>query len=183
MHKGLKIALWTVGIGGVLYLALKGGQKVADATTFLDNMQISISPSAKPFKLTGINTLQLNLDVYISNPTKFTISFEKPTVTIFYDKTIIAQSKMPDNGEIPIISLRPQAITQITMSFDITIWTNLSTWIDIGKQIGKNVKSQTGVNEITNIVMANAQEVLKLLKVKLITYYGDTPIPYETALG
>lgn len=183
MQKGVKIALWTLGIGGVLYLALKGGQKIADANSFINNVQFNITPSAKPIQVTSLNNIQLNLDVYISNPTKFTIDFEKPIVTIFYGDTILAQSKMPDTATPQIVEIKPQAISKISLSFDIAIWSNILTWIDIGKTIGKNVSSQTGVNEIANIVAANAQKVMKLLRVRLLTYYGDTPIPYETTLG
>lgn len=182
MDKGIKISLWTIGIGAALYLVFKGAQKVVDANTFINNLQFSIKPGDSPIRMTGINNIQLKLDVFITNPTKMTLSFEKPIVTIMYGDSILAQSKIPDPDKNNDVTIKPRATTKISMTFDISILSNWSTWIAIGKQLGKDTSSATGVSDIANIVSANANAVLEMLKVKILTYIGDTPIDYVTTI-
>lgn len=182
MNKPVKILLWTLGIGGALYLAFKGTQKVLDAKAFADKLQLSIKPAAKkPIRFTGINNIEINLDVLISNPTKTSLTIEKPMVTIFYGDNILAQSKIP-SGEDKNVTILPQTTSVVSMSFDVSLISNLGIWLEIGRTIGKDTSSATSKNELSTTLAANAQAVLQKLSFDIITYIGDTPITYKTSI-
>lgn len=179
MEKGTKRILGTLTVMGLGYLVFKATQKVGDANMFVNQMQISIKPSANPIKVSGVSSIKLSVDVFIFNPSKFSVTVAKPTIVLKYGEKTLAVSE-GSNQQITVLPQKTTAIRNIT--FDISLLSNFSTWIEIGQEIGKNTSSATAFNEIATILAANASKVLGLLKCDLSTYWGDTPITYTTTL-
>lgn len=178
---------------GAAYLIYKAAQKTSEYTAFYNQLAINVKP--KSIKLDGkiLQPLKakliIKLDVEFINPTKTSISFQKPNVIIKYKDTELARSKVSTD----IVTIQPQGtsrISDITFEIPLANSTTLSTLTDMIRTVGTGVFTTQGGNTATNIsaiISALSNNVLTklmpLLTVDLLTYIGDMPITYTQKLG
>ena len=178
---------------GAAYLIYKAAQKTSEYTAFYNQLAINVKP--KSIKLDGklLQPLKaqliIKLDVECINPTKTSISFQKPNVIIKYKDTELARSKVSTD----IVTIQPQGtsrISDITFEIPLANSTTLSTLTDMIRTVGAGVFTTQSGNIATNIsaiISALTNNVLTklmpLLTVDLLTYIGDMPITYSQKLG
>lgn len=178
---------------GAAYLIYKAAQKTSEYTAFYNQLAINVKP--KSIKLDGKllqplkAKLVIKLDVEFINPTKTSISFQKPNVIIKYKDTELARSKVSTD----IVTIQPQGtsrISDITFEIPLANSTTLSTLTDMVRTVGAGVFTTQSGNIATNIsaiISALTNNVLTklmpLLTVDLLTYIGDMPITYSQKLG
>lgn len=178
---------------GAAYLIYKAAQKTSEYTAFYNQLAINVKP--KSIKLDGklLQPLKaqliIKLDVEFINPTKTSISFQKPNVIIKYKDTELARSKVSTD----IVTIQPQGtsrISDITFEIPLANSTTLSTLTDMIRTVGAGVFTTQSGNIATNIsaiISALTNNVLTklmpLLTVDLLTYIGDMPITYSQKLG
>ncbi|MCR4558660.1 MAG: hypothetical protein K5685_01105 [Bacteroidales bacterium] len=172
---GITAAAGVVGYG--IYWTVS---RAADISSLSKNVNFNINVSKVKFsnKVLGIpSTVTLYLTVEIINPTKLSISFEKPTVWAFYNGNQIAQSIQSTDK----IKLEAQGSTFIrNIALKIPLASNISTFVDMGKRVFTNLNSQ---DKIISQIMNNTSALLPLITVRIKTYIGQTPIEYETSLA
>lgn len=171
---GVTAAVAVVGCG-VYYVM----SKAAEVDSLIKNIQFNVTPSK--IRLDGgllSPVLKVYLNVGIVNPTKLSISFEKPTVWIYFNGSCLASSTQSTDK----IKLEQQGTTTIrNIELSIPITSNFQTFMEMGRRVFQNVSnSKDGlISQLKN----NLSALLPLLSVKLKTYIGKAPIEYETSLS
>lgn len=167
-----------VGVAGYGFYWLVS--RAAEVDSLIKNVNFNISVAKVKFsnKVLGIpTTVTIFLTVEIINPTKLSISFEKPTIWAFYNDNQIAQSTQSSDK----IKLEPQGSTFIrNIALKIPLTSNMGVFLDMGKRIFSDIKSQ---DKLIPQIIANANKIMPLITVRLKTYVGQTPIEYETNLA
>ncbi|MBQ3658329.1 MAG: hypothetical protein II956_16045 [Bacteroidales bacterium] len=175
-----KILGITAAVGFVGYGIYWGVSRAADVSSLAKNVSFNISVSKVKFsnKVLGIpTTVTIYLTVEIINPTKLSISFEKPTVWAYYDGKTLAQSIQSTDK----IKLEPQGSTFIkNIALKIPMASNISLFMDMGKRVFSNLNTQ---DKIVSQIITNAKDLLPLISVQIKTYIGQTPIEYTTSLA
>ena len=110
-----KVLIGTAIAAVVGYLIYKGTQKTFEAKAFVDQLNFNI----KLGKIAIQNKkLVIKLNIEFINPTKLSVSFEKPTVQIKYNGSVLAQSKISKD----IVTIKPQGMSVLKdMTFEIPI--------------------------------------------------------------
>ena len=170
-----------VGVAGIFTYKLVS--KARDVSSLINNIRFNITPSKA--KISGTN-LSVFVNVEIINPTKLSVSFEKPYVRIFYNGNLLAESKQSKD----LVKVEPQGTTKIKdIELKISLLSNISTFVDMGKKAFTDLKiteSTSATNKalaIASKIATNAQSILPLLSVWVKTYVGGQPIEYSTALA
>lgn len=172
---GITAAVGVVGYGVYWFIS-----RAADVDSLIKNINFNISVSKVKFsnKVLGIpTTVTIYLIVEIINPTKLSISFEKPTVWVNYNGNQLAQSMQSTDK----IKLEPQGSTYIrNIALKIPLSSNIGLFMDMGKRVFTNINTQ---DKLIPQIMANANKLMPLINVRIKTYIGQTPIEYETSLA
>ena len=175
-----KIIGITAAVGAAGYGAYYLISRAAEIDTLSKDIQFNISVSKINFsaKVLGIpTTVTLYLTVEIINPTKLSISFEKPTIWAFYNGNQIESTKQSTNK----IKLEKQGSTYIrNIALKIPLAANIAVFMDMGKRVFSNINTQ---DKMIPQIIANASALLPLISVRLKTYIGELPITYETSLA
>lgn len=189
MAKWLKY-LMIAGGGYLVYKLVSGANELA---TFIKQLSINIKAGSQPVTIKnllswGKQILVLKLNVEFVNPTKTSISFEKPTVTIFYKGNTIAQSKISNS----MVTIAPQDVSYIQdLTFEIPIAniTIINTLVDICKQLGTGItinESDTLIQKAATVcanIGTNLDAVLPFFDVTCVIYYGGQPFTYKTKIA
>ncbi len=178
---------------GAGYLIYKIVNTTAEASAFVNQLQFNIKPSS--IKLDGkilspaSVKLIIKVDVEFINPTKTSVSFQKPNVTLKYKNAVFAQSKISTD----MVTINPFGTSRIKdITFEIPLFSSgtLTTIIDMLKTAGTGISvnaNDTLANKLMTVfsLMSNnvLTKLLPLLEVSLITYIGSTPITYSTKLA
>ena len=117
------------------------------------------------------------------------VSFEKPTVQIKYNGSVLAQSKISKD----IVTIKPQGMSVLKdMTFEIPILSlqTVSLFADMlskageGFKFDKNAKLTENITNLINTLSNNVlTKLLPLLEVAMVVYVGDIAIPYSTKLS
>lgn len=181
-----KVLIGTAIAAVVGYLIYKGTQKTIEAKAFVDQLNFNI----KLGKIAIQNKkLVIKLNIEFINPTKLSVSFEKPTVQIKYNGSVLAQSKISKD----IVTIKPQGMSVINdMTFEIPILSlkTVSLFADMlskageGFKFNKNAKLKDNITNLINTLSNNVlTKLLPLLEVAMVVYVGDIAIPYSTKLA
>lgn len=180
-----KAIIVTAIVGGIGYLIYKGTQKTLEAKAFVNNLNFDIKVASCKVQNSKI-VLKLNIDFI--NPSKMSVSFQKPNVIINYNGSELTRSKISTD----IVTIKAQSTSRLSnMTFEIPLMTfsMLSIVADMLAKITEGVRldrTKTVAENAKNIVAALSDNAMKkllpLLEVKLLTYIGDNPIEYTTKL-
>jgi len=175
---GITTAVAASGIG-IYYLV----SKAAEVDTLLNNVNFNVSVSKVTFgnKFLGVipTTMTVYLNVQIINPTTLSISFKKPDVWIYYGDKVLASSKISEQK----VKLEPQGTTTIRdIAMQIPLATNASIFVDMAKRVFSNL-DRSSEQSIWKQITGNALTLMPLLKVKLLTYIGKSPLNFEAQLA
>ncbi len=181
-----KVLIGTAIAAVVGYIIYKGTQKTIEAKAFVDQLNFNI----KLGKIAIQNKkLVIKLNIEFINPTKLSVSFEKPTVQIKYNGSILAQSKVSSD----IVTIKPQGMSMLKdMTFEIPILSlqTVSLFADMlakageGFKFDKNAKLTENITNLINTLSNNVlSKLLPLLEVAMVVYVGDIAIPYSTKLS
>lgn len=194
--KMAKLSNILIGFGLALgggYLIYKIANTAAEVNAFYNQLSINIKP--RTIKLDGKileplkSKLVIKIDVEFINPTKTSISFQKPYVVLKYKDSELTRSKTSSDivkieaegtsriqditFEIPLGD-----ITTINIITDMIRTTGTGVFVDANNSLFKNVT--TIFQTLTNNVLT---KLLPLLEVSLLIYVGNTPITYSQKLG
>ena len=168
---GITTAVAASGIG-IYYLV----SKAAEVDTLINNVNFNVSVSKVSFIPT---TMTVYLNVQIINPTTLSISFKKPDVWIYYGDKVLASSKISEQK----VKLEPQGTTTIRdIAMQIPLATNASIFVDMAKRVFSNL-DMSSEQSIWKQITGNALTLMPLLKVKLLTYIGKSPLNFEAQLA
>jgi len=179
---------WIIGIavaGTIGYLIYKGTQKTLEAKAFVDHLNFDIKVASCKIQSSKL-ILKLNIDFI--NPTKMSVSFQKPNVTIKYNGSELARSKVSTD----IVTIKPEGASRISnMTFEIPLlnFSMLSIFADMMAKITEGFRidrTKTVVENAKNLIALLSDNAMKkllpLLEVSLLTYIGSNPISYTTKL-
>lgn len=171
-------------VGGIGYLIYKGTQKTLEAKAFVNNLNFDIKVASCKVQNSKI-ILKLNIDFI--NPSKMSVSFQKPNVIINYNGSELSRSKISTD----IVTIKAQSTSRLSnMTFEIPLsFSMLSIIADMLAKVTEGVRldrtKSVGDNAKNVIAMLSdnaMKKLLPLLEVKLLTYIGDNPIEYSTKL-
>lgn len=187
---------WIKGliIAGSAFAIYKLASAAYELKTFIDQITFQIKAGKPVFSIAGdwnAPIIRIKLNVVFTNPTKTKISFEKPTITVFYDKNTLTQSKIPTGSDKDkLIHILAQDYTLIqNLTFDIPVDANtIMILVDIAKKVtsGLQIKESdsfwTKATAVVNAFASNANKVLELFEVQAVTYFAGHPITYKTKI-
>lgn len=180
MKKWAKIGLWTAAIAVVGVAAYKLTASAANIDAFAK--QATFKFKVNKISKDGSDIL-VKLNVEISNPTKTSISFEKPHLKLLYGRKTLTQSTASSD----IITIDPQSTTVIR-NYTLKIPIDLSTatiLIDVAKKIGLSL-SFTSINDfISSLSDAILTKIMPQLTLSVLIYFAgkNMPVSFETKLS
>lgn len=169
-----------VGITGVVgFVLYKTTQKAADIEAFKNMLSFRIDPKGISATKTAIN---VRVDVVITNPTKTSVSFQKPFLQLKYGKQVFASSKMSSDT----VTVAAQNVTTIK-NYTLQIPLSVTTALQLVGMIKKVATDFPAISTVSEFVAALSQSVLDkllpLMTVSGVVYIGNTPITFEKQLG
>jgi len=171
---GITAAVAAAGFG-VYYVI----SKAAEVDSLRKNIQFSVTPSKVRFDGGLLSpTLKVYLNVSIINPTKLSISFEKPTCWIYFNGSCLASSTQSTDK----IKLEQQGTTKIrNIELSIPVLKNIQSFIELGRKAFQNVSNTN--DGLINQIKSNLTALLPYFEVGIKTYIGKTPIEKRFALS
>lgn len=137
-------------------------------------------------KVSGTNVV-LTIDIKILNPTKFSITVEKPYVEVFYTSMAGERIKLANSSpSTSMVTINAQTYSIISnLQFSISILSNLGVFKEILQRAISNisVSSFTDVLNIPGKISENLANVYPFLSVSLLTHWQDVAISKEFKLG
>lgn len=130
--------------------------------------------------------LVIKADVEFINPTKTSVSFQKPVITLKYDGQELTKSKISKD----IITIDAEGVSLAKdFTFTIDLYSKYSILIDIFKKVKKNINldgKTTAKDKVSAIISqvsdAALLDILPLLECNILLYFGGVPIDYTTKL-
>lgn len=176
-------------IGAIIYKSI---QTSLELKAFYDQLSFNIVNlrayfDNKNFWQALVNPiLVIKADVEFVNPTKTSISFQKPTITLRYNGSELAKSKISKD----IITIEPEGVSIAkNFTFSIDLYSKYTILIDIFNRLKKNVNldgKNTAKDKIKAIIEqvsdAALMDILPLLECNILVYWGNNPIDYTTKL-
>lgn len=183
---------WIKGllIAGGAYAIWKLVSGANELKTFYDQLIINIKAGNPAIRFAGNiwnPILRIRLNVEFVNPTKTSVSFEKPTVTIFYNGNTIAQSKI-SNEEVTIRPQDTSIIQNLTFDIPLTSITVVGALVDIARKLrtGIEVKDSDPLAvkaaAVFSTLSSNLDNVLPLFDVSCVIYLAGQPFTYKTKI-
>lgn len=137
-------------------------------------------------RVSGTN-LVLTIDIKILNPTKTTISVEKPYVEVFYTSMQGERIKLANSSpSSSMVTINAQTYSIISnLQFSIPILSNLGVFKEILQRAISNisVSSFTDVLNIPGKVSENLANIYPYLSVSLLTHWQNIAVSKEFKLG
>lgn len=181
-----------LAIGGG-YIIYKLANTAAEVKAFYDQLAINVKP--RTIKVDGniLSPLKakliITIDVEFINPTKTSISFQKPYVVLKYKGSELTRSKT-SNDIVTIAAEGASRIQGITFEIPlgdintISILTDMIQTAGAGVFVDRNAGLTTNVTTVFRALTSNVMtKLLPQLEVSLLIYVGETPITYNQKLG
>ena len=129
------------------------------------------------------DSIILKVNIEISNPTKTSVSFEKPYILIKYGNKTLTSSKASSD----IIRIEPQSTTTIK-NYTLQIPIDLSTasiFIDIARRLGTSLTFTTPAAFVSALSDTLMTQILPQLTLNVLVYLPNKsmPVSFETKLS
>jgi hypothetical protein len=180
MKTWAKIAIGTLVVGGIGVAAYKVTATAANVEAFAKQttFKIKVSKVSKEG-----DSIVLKVNIEISNPTKTSVSFEKPYILIKYGNKTLTSSKASSD----IIRIEPQSTTTIK-NYTLQIPIDLSTasiLIDIARRLGTSLTFTSPREFIASLTDTLMTQILPQLTLNVLVYLPNKsmPITFETKLS
>ena len=180
MKTWAKIGLWTtvITVVGVAAYKLTASAANIEAFTKQASFKFKVNKTSK----SGSDIL-VKLNVEISNPTKTSISFEKPHLKLLYGGKVLTESTASSD----VITIDPQSTTVIR-NYTLKIPIDISTatiLIDVAKKIGLSLQF-TSINAfVSSLTDAILTKIMPQLTLSVLIYFAgkNMPVSFETKLS
>lgn len=130
--------------------------------------------------------LVIKADVEFINPTKTSVSFQKPVITLKYGDSELTRSLI--SKDIITIEAEGASLAK-NFTFTIDLYSKYDILIDIFKKVKKNINLEgktTKKDKVTAILSqvsdAALLDILPMLECKILLYFGNFPFQYSTKL-
>lgn len=180
MKTWANIVIVTLVIGGIGVAAYKVTATAANVEAFAKQatFKIKVSKVSKEG-----DSIILKVNIEISNPTKTSVSFEKPYILIKYGNKTLTSSKASSD----IIRIEPQSTTTIK-NYTLQIPIDLSTasiFIDIARRLGTSLTFTTPAAFVSALSDTLMTQILPQLTLNVLVYLPNKsmPVTFETKLS
>lgn len=129
-----------------------------------------------------VPTIRIQFDIKITNPTKTSVTFQKPFVKILYNGSELATSTITNASNK--VKINPENHSYIrNFVFDIDLQSKFSVVYDMvskvvsGLHVDRTQNTKENVMTIASVLTDNVlNKLMPLIDVNILVYAGDTPI-------
>lgn len=195
-----KTLAWILGLSLVGVGVYKLTQTTLELKAFYDHIAFSaenvkitfVKQEGKTILQTILNNLipkiRIKFDIKITNPTKTSVTFQKPFVKILYDGSELATSTITNSANK--VTIQKESFTYIRdFQFDIDLGSKFSVIYDMvskvasGVSIDRSATLKDNLTKMASVLTDNVlNQLLPLIEVNILVYAGNNPIDVKFKL-